>query len=154
MAQDEDFDGEEGGDQPEFEGGGGGGRKRLLFIAIPVVLVLGGAAAAYFTGLADPLLAMVGGKKETAAEAPAEGGDHAAPAPAVGEHAPGAAGATAAGKAVMYAMPEMLVNINTAGRAKNFLKIKVTLELSNEADIARIEDVLPRITDNFQVYLR
>ncbi len=150
MAQDEEFEGEEG-DQPEFEGGGGAGanRKRLLMIVVPVVLVLGGAVGAYFTGLADPLLAMFGG-----GEAPAEEvatAEHAAEPPA-GEHAatPAAEGA----KAVMYAMPEMLVNINTAGRAKNFLKIKVTLELSNEADIARIEDVLPRITDNFQVYLR
>lgn len=56
--------------------------------------------------------------------------------------------------AVMSPMPEMLVNINAAGRAKNFLKLKVTLKLNNEADVARVEDVLPRITDNFQVYLR
>jgi flagellar FliL protein len=48
----------------------------------------------------------------------------------------------------------MLVNINTAGRTKNFLKIKVSLELNNEADINRVENVLPRIVDNFQVYLR
>ena len=96
--------------------------------------------------LADPLLAMF--SKKPAAEGAssgelpkAEGGDKAAPAAA---NAP----------AVMYALPEMLVNINTAGRTKNFLKIKVSLELSNEQDINRIENVLPRIVDNFQVYLR
>lgn len=92
---------------------------------------------------------MFGKKDEASADAhPAE--EHGAK-PAEGEHA---APAAATGKAVMYSMPEMLVNINTAGRTKSFLKIKVTLELNNEADVARIEDVLPRIVDNFQVYLR
>jgi flagellar FliL protein len=148
----EDFEGEE----PEFEGGGGGNKKKLLLIVVPIVLVLGGAAAAYFTGLADPLVAMITGE----AAAPAE--EHAAETPAEGakpaEHAaPGAAApteGTAAGAAVFYDLPEMLVNINTAGRARNFLKMRVSLELANELDINRVENVLPRIVDNFQVYLR
>jgi len=143
MAEEENF---EGGEEPEFEAGGGGSKKKLLLlIVLPIVLVLGGAAAAYFTGLADPLLAMFSKKPaETAAsgEMPkAVENEKAAPAAA---NTP----------AVMYALPEMLVNINTAGRTKNFLKIKVSLELSNEQDINRIENVLPRIVDNFQVYLR
>ena len=143
----EDFEGE-GGEQAEFEGGGGS-KKKLLLIVLPIILVLGGAAAAYFTGLAKPLLAMFGKNEEVAAEQPAE--EHGAkPAD---EHAAPAAAAPS-GKAVMYSMPEMLVNINTAGRTKSFLKIKVTLELNNETDVAKIEDVLPRIVDNFQVYLR
>ncbi len=139
----EDFEGE-GSEQAEFESGGGGSKKKLLFIVIPIVLVLGGAAA-YFTGLAKPLLAMFG-KKEEHTEEHAEG----AAEPAAAEHAAPAGTA----KAVMYSMPEMLVNINTVGRTKSFLRIKVTLELNNETDVARIEDVLPRIVDNFQVYLR
>ena len=147
MAAEEDFE----GDEPEFETAGGGGgsskKKLLLLIVLPLVLVLGGAAAAYFTGLADPLLAMF--HKEAP---PAEGATAAAgkEAPKAAEGAPAAASTAA----VMYALPEMLVNINTAGRAKNFLKIKVSLELNNEADINRVENVLPRIVDNFQVYLR
>ncbi len=151
MADEEDFE----GDEPELDagaaggGGGGGGKKKLLLlIVVPLVLVLGGAAAAYFTGLADPLLAMF--KKEAPAEegAPAEAGHEAAPAKA----AEGEGAATT--QAVMYELPEMLVNINTAGRTKNFLKIKVSLELTNADDINRIENVKPRIIDNFQVYLR
>ena len=146
----EDFEGE-GSEQPEFEAGGGGGsKKKLLLIILPLVLVIGGAAAAYFLGFAKPLLAMFGKKEEGAAEEHAA--DEHAAKPAEGEHA--AAPAAAGGKAVMYSMPEMLVNINTAGRTKSFLKIKVTLELNNETDVAKIEDVLPRIVDNFQVYLR
>jgi flagellar protein FliL len=152
MAEEQDFE----GDEPEFDGGGGGNKKKLLLmVVLPIVLVLGGAAAAYFTGLADPLLAMItGDAPEEHAEAPAEGAavdDHAKPA--AGVAAPAAEGAAAVG-AVFYEMPEMLVNINTAGRTRNFLKIKVSLELTSEADIARIDNVLPRIVDNFQVYLR
>jgi len=153
MAEEQDFE----GDEPDFEGGGGGKKKLLLMVVLPVVLVLGGAAAAYFTGLADPLVAMITGNAapEEQAEALAEG---AAPAdaqakPAAEAAAPAAEAAGGVG-AVFYEMPEMLVNINTAGRTRNFLKIKVSLELNSEADIARIDNVLPRIVDNFQVYLR
>lgn len=151
MAEDQDFE----GDQPEFEGGGGGGNKKklLLMVVLPIVLVLGGGAAAYFTGLADPLVAMITGDspaEETAEAAPAEG----APAETAKPAAEGATTAASDMGAVFYEMPEMLVNINTAGRTRNFLKIRVSLELANQEDIARIDNVLPRIVDNFQVYLR
>ncbi len=53
-----------------------------------------------------------------------------------------------------YDLPEMLVNLNTAGRPRSFLKILISLELASENDITTIESVLPRIVDNFQVYLR
>src|SRR5262245_32906311 len=114
MAEEQDFEGEE----PEFDGGGGGSNKKklLLLIVLPIILVLGGAAAAYFTGLADPLLAMF--NKKPAEEETASGLPEPA-AKAEGEHAAAAAPGT---PSVMYALPEMLVNINTAGRAKNFLK--------------------------------
>jgi flagellar FliL protein len=153
MAEEQDFE----GDEPDFEGGGGGGNKKklLLMVVLPILLVLGGAAAAYFTGLADPLVAMITGEAKPAeetAEAPAEGAPVETAKPAEGT-APAADPSAAVG-AVFYEMPEMLVNINTAGRTRNFLKIKVSLELTSEQDIARIDNVLPRIVDNFQVYLR
>jgi len=151
MAEDQDFE----GDEPDFEASGGGGKKKLLLmVVLPILLILGGAAAAYFTGLADPLLAMISGEA-----APGEETAEGAPADANAKPADGAAPADAAADptgvgAVFYEMPEMLVNINTAGRTRNFLKIKVSLELASEQDIARIDNVLPRIVDNFQVYLR
>lgn len=55
---------------------------------------------------------------------------------------------------VYYELPEILVNLSTEGRRTHFLKIKVSLELSNQADVERVEAILPRIIDNFQVYLR
>lgn len=149
MAQEpeEDFEGDA---EPEFDGGSGeDGNKRkklLIFVAIPLALIIFGAAGAYFTGLADPLIAMItGSEPEMAAEeaAPIEG---APAAPATGPATPGGA--------VFYDLPEMLVNLNTPGRKRNFLKMRVALELSSEQDITRIDVVLPRIVDNFQVYLR
>jgi flagellar FliL protein len=46
------------------------------------------------------------------------------------------------------------VNLNSPGRRQSYLKIRVSLELSNPLDQPRIEQMMPRIVDNFQVYLR
>jgi flagellar FliL protein len=137
---DEDLDGEDADDR-DGEGGEGGegggkpGRKRLLIvIAAVLVLILGGAAAAYFTGLLQPVIEMLGGGSDTAE----------------GEQNP----ALVSKNAVFYDLQEMLVNINTGGRKPVYLKIRVSLELSNANDIALVEGMMPRIIDNFQVYLR
>jgi flagellar FliL protein len=121
------------------ESSGGGKRKKLLLLVILVVLVVvGGLAAAYFTGLADPLLK--GGAEAEHQAAPAAEGDHAA--------------GSQVQAAIFYDLPEMLVDLNTQGRKRTFLKIRVSLELSSPSDTAVIESVMPRIIDNFQVYLR
>ena len=55
---------------------------------------------------------------------------------------------------VFFPLEEIIVNLNTGGRKSSFLKIRISLELTNSEDIPRIRDVMPRIMDNFQVYLR
>jgi flagellar protein FliL len=55
---------------------------------------------------------------------------------------------------VYYNLPEILVNLNAAGRRSSFLKMTISLELENAADIPRIQAVMPRIVDNMQAYLR
>jgi len=55
---------------------------------------------------------------------------------------------------VFYDLPEMLVNLNSGGHQASFLKIQVSLELDNAEAVPQVEAVLPRIVDNFQVYLR
>jgi flagellar FliL protein len=119
----------------EEEGGKKGGKKKLLVIILPLLLLIGGGAGAYFMGLADPLLAMFGGGEPAVeeAEAPSE------PVNEIG---------------VFYEVPEMLVNLNSGGRRKEFLKIRVALELNSQQDVAKIEQVIDRIVDNFTVYLR
>jgi len=114
----------------------GGGRKKssrrlLLFIAVPVLLLIASAAGLYFSGIAQVLL----GKHEEVAKA------DAAPPPSK--------------EAIFYdGIPDMLVNLNTGGRKSNFLKIKVSLQIENKDDGAKILLVQPRLIDTFQTYLR
>ena len=44
---------------------------------------------------------------------------------------------TSAKPAVFFNMPEMLVNLNTAGKRTSFLKISVSLELENAGPTCR-----------------
>jgi flagellar FliL protein len=98
-----------------------------LIVAVPLLLI-GGGAAAYFLLFA---------KSEDAAAAAAKA-EEAKPPKAM----------------VFYNLPELLVNLNSQGRRSNFLKISLSFELADAADIPRIEAVLPRIVDAFQTYLR
>lgn len=136
MAEDleEDFDEEMGADElgPEPAQSGRNGKKLILFVILPLLLMIGAAAGAYFSGAADPLLEMFGGEEEVAEAEPQQ----------------------PQGPAVFYDLPEMLVNLNTPGRKQSFLKIRVSLELADPLDVPKVESVLPRIIDNFQVYLR
>ena len=106
------------------------GKKIVLFFVLPLLLLGGGGAGLMFSGL------LGGGEEHKTAK-----NEHAAnPAePAV---------------TVFFDLPEMLVNLNTTGRRPNYLKMKVSLELEKEADIAQLRTLSPRIIDNFQVYLR
>lgn len=110
--------------------GGLNGKKLVLFIILPILLLLAGAAGAYFAGLLDPLL----GKHEASVVE-----EEAAPVET---------------RAVFFDLPQMLVNLNTGGRKNNYLKITISLELATEQDRAELTNLLPRVVDNFQVYLR
>ncbi len=131
---DEPHEAEEGGGEGQDDGESGAqtpaGRKRLLIvIALAVLLVLGGTAGAYFMGLMDPLIAKITGREMAEAE-------------------------VAGKEAVFMDLPELLVNLNTGGRRTAFLKMKVTLEVEKKEQIPTIEKLMPRIVDNFQIYLR
>ena len=124
-------DGDDGGEIEEGEGGGKkvSGKKIALFAGLPLLLIIGGVAGAFFTGLLDPFFE--GGAEHES--------DEVSPL---------------AGKVLFYDLPEMLVNLNTGGKQTNYLKIKVSLEVENEAMLLQLENLLPRVVDNFQVYLR
>jgi flagellar protein FliL len=103
-------------------------KKKLIIIAgagIGVLLLI--SAGLYFTGMLDRFL----GHKEAAAEAPP-------PKPLV-----------------FFDLPDFLVNLNSAGSRKaNFLKLSVSLQLQSAEDTVRVSAMMPRIVDNFQIYLR
>ena len=52
-----------------------------------------------------------------------------------------------------FEIPDLIVNLNTSGRKSVFLKIKISLEIADPADIDTVNQLLPRVVDNFQVYL-
>ncbi len=132
MAEDDDMEAD-GGDGDDMDAAPPKGKKKLLIIIIVVLLlVLGGLAGAYFTGLLDPVLAMVAGEQENTSET-AEGDS---------------------GPSVFYELPSLTVNLNTAGRKARFIKIQVSLELALETDKPKVEAVIARVMDNFNVYLR
>lgn len=101
------------------------GKKLVLFIVLPLLLFGGGGAAAWF-------LLFQGHAEE--GEATAE----AAP-----EHPP-----------VYFDMEELTVNLASTGKRNSYLKLKLTLELGKPEDSETLPNVLPRVEDQFQVYLR
>ena len=107
-----------------------GGKKIVLFIILPLLMFGGGAAALYVSGVLDSVL----GETEVVEE----------PEPVVDPDEPG----------VFYDLPQMLVNLTSSERRQTYLAISISLELGSNDDIAYVERVMPRIIDNFQVYLR
>jgi len=62
------------------------------------------------------------------------------------------------GKPVVFLdMPDVLVNLSSTGTGSErtqYLKVKVTLELADQAMSAQIQPIMPRLMDAFQTYLR
>ncbi|MGE5475070.1 MAG: flagellar basal body-associated FliL family protein [Bacteroidales bacterium] len=139
MAEDleEDFDEGEGSDDLPASPSKKLPIKKILIVVLPLLLLVGAGAGLYFTGVLDSLMGK--GKHAEQAAAPAE---HKAEAP------------KAAGPVDFMDLPEMLVNLQSQGRKQSFLKIRVALELESPLDRPKVEQVMPRIIDSFQVYLR
>ncbi len=114
----------EGGEAAPVKAGFGL-RKIIIFIVLPLLLLGGGGGAAFFLFM---------GKKD-----PAEA--EAAPPPPPKQ-------------TVFMDLPDILVNLNTGGGKSSYLKLKVALELEEAEAPKKIEALMPRVIDNFQVYLR
>ena len=124
-------------EEPEGEDGeeasSSGGKKKLLIIVGAVVLLLIGAAAAvFFSGILD--------SEETEESAEKEGKEGAE--------------AEMAKRTYFVDLDEMIVNLNTTERRQSLLKIKVSLEVAEQKDVAVVRELTPRVVDNFQTYLR
>ena len=55
---------------------------------------------------------------------------------------------------VFYTMPDVVVNMQTADGRPTFLKLKLTLELPDEAVVDELNPNMPRLQDMFQTFLR
>ena len=118
------------GEEPPKKSGAG---KLIVLIVLPLLLLGGGGAGLFASGMLDSLLGLDVAMEEELAEVEEETG----PTPGF-----------------FYELPDMVVNLNSGRRRQNFLKLSVSLELGTEQDVVAVEQVLPRIIDNFQVYLR
>lgn len=148
-------EGGEGGEGAEGEGAAKkkmSGKKLVLFIILPTVLVLGGGGAAAF-------LLLGGGGGEQHAEAneghgKAKGGH--GEAEGTGEAVPGPNGTMImhGDDVVFVTLPEMLVNITGPEGRPAYLKLKLTLEAPDDATVTALGEHIPRVTDQFNGFLR
>lgn len=56
--------------------------------------------------------------------------------------------------AFFYQLPEMTVNLASTGGRAQYLKVRVSLEMSDRGALKAIPPVEPRIMDAFQIHLR
>lgn len=134
MAEDDNqTDGEEGEGAPKK------GKRLILVIISLVVLVAGSAAGVYFSGMLD--------KKEEAPAAEAEAKKD--------PKAPAAAGQTTKqGDPIFLELPEFINNLNTGSTQVSFIKVSIILEMASEEEMKRVQQMQPRIIDDFNTYLR
>lgn len=158
------------------------GKTLVLFIILPAVLVLGGGGAAAMMllgGGAPPAAAEAHGEEEEShGEAKPEedhggggGEEHASggEAAAGGEH--GAEGAAAPaegaggdvghalvcadGDPCYYAMPKLVVNLaGTEGQRSPYMELELTLESSSAATFKSVPELMPRLRDQLNSFLR
>ena len=57
-------------------------------------------------------------------------------------------------EATFFDPPDMVINISDAGGRQRFLKLSLSLELANKTDEPKLKLIMPRVTDQFQTYLR
>lgn len=127
MAKDDDDEVEGGEETPRKRWSG---KRLVLFVALPLVLLIAAGAGAYVTGMLGGLLG--GGEKKVAEGAAAKGQK----------------------QVVFYDLPEILVNLNSGGQQTSYLKLRVALELDDPKAVPGLEKLVPRVMDNFQIYLR
>lgn len=131
-----------------------------LFAGVPLIVVallVGGLFA----------FGVIGGAGEEAGDPAAHG--EAAPADAHGAaeahgagdahgkssgHAKKDAHGATAGGVVFIDLPEIIANLSAEGRQAAFLKVTVSLELDGGTDPHALDPVIPRIVDQFQLFLR
>lgn len=131
---------EEAAEKPKF-----GAKKIILFVVLPILLLGGGGAGAYFLGYLDPFLpghAVDCSALEEGAEIPPECAEAAAHE--TDAAAPGA----------FIDIPPMIVNLSSSSKQPRFLKVTLKIELDKKDDEKTFTELLPRVVDQFQTYLR
>jgi flagellar FliL protein len=132
MAEEEKNEAEEVAEEGEEEDGEPkkkGGSKLIIIILIALVLIGGAGGGAFF------FMNQEDAEDEVVVEGPS-------------------AEEVQIQEIAFYEVPNIVVNLAGSNGIARYLKIKLTLELATELDIPRLEKLMPRIIDDFQVYLR
>jgi flagellar FliL protein len=123
----------------------------LMFLiagAAALVLVLGGGGTAAYVFLLKPKPEAAG---KAGAKKPAKKGKDDK-----GKKDDKTAGQVREGPdgVLFYTMPDIVVNMQTADGRPTFLKLKLTLELPDQATADALDPNMPRLQDMFQTFLR
>lgn len=132
-----------------------GGRKGLLLAILVGIGLLGsGGAAALLLGREDSIAADA--EEGSRHEQPplAQHDAMAAHAADPREHGNAALGQESRSGVVFVDMPDVLVNLRSDARRMRFLKLRVALEVGSEHTAQKVGQVMPRVLDSFQLYLR
>ena len=119
-------------------------KKILLFIVLPLVLILSLGIGVYFSGILDSVLP----EKTLVCENVKKGDKNFDKCTAQ------AAAENTEFLGSFLTMDDIIVNLNSSGKQPRFLKIAVKLEMENAAEQKKIEPLMPRLMDQFQMYLR
>ncbi len=109
--------------------------KKIIMIVVPVLLLLLGGGGAF----------MFMGDAEHAEEQQLD--EHGNPVEQVDENAEPL-------ELLFYDIEPLLVNLSSVGGKSAYLKLAITLEVDKQSSLEQLKINLPRIIDNFQVYLR
>ena len=120
--------------------------KMMIIAGVAALLVLGGGGTGAFFLLKPKPDAAHAQKAEKKKEKKGEKkGEGEKP---VGEVREGPDGI------LFYTMPSVVVNMQTADGRTTFLKLKLTLEVPDQATVDLLEPNMPRLQDMFQTFLR
>ena len=128
MAEEDKKTAPETGEEGTGDEAASGSKKKLVIIVVSLLFVLVAAGAGFFF--------MGGDSAENKAKQEAE--QEAAKAEPQQSH--------------FYELPDMTVNLASSG--SRFLRLRVVLEVNSEQSVVKLQEIEPRLVDDFQVYLR
>lgn len=121
--------------------------KMMIIAGVAAALVLGGGGTAGFMLLKPKPDEAHSGKKADKKKEKEKKGDKES-GKTLGEVREGPDGI------LFYTMPNVVVNMQTADGRATFLKLKLTLEVPDQATVDLLEPNMPRLQDMFQTFLR
>jgi len=118
-------------------------KKIILFVILPLLLIIGSGMGLYRMGFLDKVIP----GKHLSCENVQEGDKDFDACNALAANDGKTPGA-------FLDVPNIIVNLNSTTKQPRFLKISIKIELDNPEEQQKIAPLLPRVIDQFQMYLR